>query len=123
MPLNDYFQNDKMTIHFINERQNRIDFIDKHDKTIGRPIQQFIEDKGHKKGIEIHTLTDTGLLIVRNKNSDEIVTIFYLTTERFLALYESIGLSYPKKVFRRVVENEFRGWCNIEKLQEEEKRK
>ena len=34
---------------------------------VGEEVESFIVDKGHENGAEIHTITSTGIIVIRNK--------------------------------------------------------
>ena len=60
------------TIHW-EERKERNDFI--IDQIgIGNPIKTFRWDKGHPNGPELHTITDTGIIIIQNERTKKLVT-------------------------------------------------
>lgn len=60
--------------HYKQQRNRREKLIKKHVNGDGNIIDSFIVNKGHKDGIEIHSITDTGLIIVTNKESGKLVT-------------------------------------------------
>ena len=60
------------TLHW-EERKERTDFIISQIG-MGNPIRTFKWDKGHPNGPELHTITDTGIIIVRNERTNKLVT-------------------------------------------------
>lgn len=40
----------------------------------GNIVDSFVVDKGHRNGPEIHSVTDTGIIIIYNKKSGKMVT-------------------------------------------------
>ena len=60
------------TLHW-KERVDRNEFI-KNEIGIGNPIRTFKWDKKHPNGPELHTITDTGIIIVRNERTNKLVT-------------------------------------------------
>jgi hypothetical protein len=60
------------TVHW-KDRKERNDFI-KNQIGIGNPIRTFKWDKGHPNGPELHTITDTGIIIIRNERTKRLVT-------------------------------------------------
>ena len=40
----------------------------------GKPVQTFKVDRGHRNGAELHTITTTGIIIVRNAKTKKVVT-------------------------------------------------
>ena len=59
--------------HYNEQRNKRQMFIDKYIGD-GNIIDSFVVDRGHKDGAEIHSITDTGLIIIHNQNSGKLVT-------------------------------------------------
>lgn len=59
--------------HWTNDRQDRQKII----KSIGmgNPLFSVNIDKGHPAGPELHTVTDTGLIIIHNVHSKKLVTV------------------------------------------------
>lgn len=55
---------------------------------IGRILDYFVWDKGHKNGAEIHTITTTGLIIVRNKRTKNLVTVLIARPQQIKRYYE-----------------------------------
>lgn len=55
------------------ERQQRNTFIE-NNIGLGEPIRTFRWDKGHPNGPELHTITDTGIIIIRNERTGRLVT-------------------------------------------------
>lgn len=62
----------ELTSHW-DKRRIRNDFI-KNVIGIGHPIRIFRCDKNHRDGPELHTITDTGIVIIRNEITDKLIT-------------------------------------------------
>ena len=62
-----------MSKHYKNDRYDREDIIIS-EIGMGKPIITVEIDRNHPKGPELHTITSTGIIIVRNKRSHKIVT-------------------------------------------------
>lgn len=60
--------------HYKQQRNSRERLIQKYINGNGNVIDSFIIDKGHKNGLEIHSITDTGLIIIYNKESGKLIT-------------------------------------------------
>ena len=58
--------------HYKNDRREREALIKKIG--LGKEIATFKVDKGHPKGAELHTITDTGIIIIENARTHKIVT-------------------------------------------------
>lgn len=55
---------------------------------IGKTLDRFMWDKGHKNGTEIHTITTTGLIIVQNKRTNNLVTVLIARPQQIRRYYE-----------------------------------
>lgn len=58
--------------HYTNdriERENKIKEIG-----IGKAVATFRVDRGHKNGAELHTITTTAIIIIRNERTNKMVT-------------------------------------------------
>ena len=60
------------SLHYEEERRHREEIISKIG--LGTAVATFCVDRGHPKGPELHTITTTGIIIIRNKRSHKIVT-------------------------------------------------
>lgn len=58
--------------HYNRDRQNREEVISKIG--LGEAVVTIRVDRGHPKGPELHTITTTGIIIIRNEKSHKIVT-------------------------------------------------
>jgi len=58
--------------HYLNDRSKRQALIDLIGE--GQPIATFTVDKHHPNGPELHTITDTGIIIIRNKRTKKMIT-------------------------------------------------
>ena len=59
--------------HYQKERKKREDFI-AFVVGDGNVIKEMVVDRGHVNGLEIHSLTDTGVIIIRNKRTGKLIT-------------------------------------------------
>lgn len=58
--------------HYIDDRKIREELIQKIG--LGKEIGTFRVDKGHPNGAELHTVTDTGIIIIRNERTHKMIT-------------------------------------------------
>ena len=58
--------------HYTDDRKVREELIKKIG--LGNEIGIFRVDKGHPNGAELHTVTDTGIIIIRNERTHKMVT-------------------------------------------------
>lgn len=84
------------TNHYKNKRYKREKFINKYLCGDGKIIDSFIVDKGHKNGLEKHCVTDTGLIIVFNLESQKLVTKLIARPNQVKKLYQSVGKKAPR---------------------------
>ena len=87
------------TIHYKTARRRRHDFISSNIGA-GNIIDEFVVDRGHRNGEEIHSVTDTGLIIVKNKMTNKIITELVARPEQLRRLYHSEGREPPKSLLR-----------------------
>ena len=84
-----------MTNHYKNKRCKREKFIHKYIKGDGKIIDEFIIDKGHKNGLEIHQITDNAIIIIRNYNSGKLVTKLLARENQIKRYYKSTEKTPP----------------------------
>lgn len=82
------------TLHW-KERVDRNEFI-KNEIGIGNPIRTFRCDKGHPNGPELHTITDTGIIIVRNERTNKLVTTLIARPGQIYRYYANENKAPPK---------------------------
>lgn len=81
--------------HYRNKRYKRNKFIDKCLNGDGNIIDKFIVDRGHPKGVELHSITDNGIIVVRNLESNKLVTKLIARPQQIKRYYESTGRQPP----------------------------
>ena len=82
------------TEHFDLDRQDRDNFI--HNVLgIGNVIEEFVVDRGHVGGAEIHSVTDTGIIIIRNQLTDRLITELIARPAQLRRLYQTRGEKPP----------------------------
>ena len=84
------------TNHYRNKRYKRENFINKHLCGDGNVIDSFIVDKGHKDGLEKHCITDTGLIIVYNLESQKLVTKLIARPQQIKRYYKDDDKTPPR---------------------------
>lgn len=88
---------DLTSIHFSTERQGRDAFIQEHIGE-GEIIDSFVVDKGHPGGSEIHSVTDTGIIIIQNQKTNKLITKLIARPEQLRKLYHSVSRRVPRKI-------------------------
>ena len=83
--------------HYSTERQERHAFI---QETIGEGniIDSFVVDRGHPGGAEIHSVTDTAIIIIHNQRTHRLVTELIARPEQLRRLYRIENREVPKEV-------------------------
>lgn len=74
-----------MSYHFAMERSKRNNLI--RLIGIGKPIDEFIVDKGHPKGPERHVITDNAIIVIYNYYSGKMVTKLIARPEQIQRYY------------------------------------
>lgn len=84
------------TNHYKNKRYRREKFINEHLCGDGHVIDSFVVDKGHKDGLERHDITDTGLIIVYNLDSQKLVTKLIARENQVKRYYQNVDRNPPR---------------------------
>ena len=82
------------TIHW-QERCERNEFIESQIG-LGNPVRTFRWDKGHPDGPELHTITDTGIIIIRNEITNRLVTMLIARPGQIFRYYAKENERPPK---------------------------
>lgn len=83
------------TKHYKNNRYKREKFISGLGES--HIVDGFVVDNGHKNGLEVHSITDNGIIIVHNLNSGELVTKLIARPQQIKRYYESTGRETPEE--------------------------
>ena len=81
--------------HYYKRRYKRQNLINRYIGD-GNVIDSFIIDRGHKDGDEIHSITDTGLIVIHNKDSGKLVTKLIARPEQIKRYYKGFNKQPPK---------------------------
>ena len=90
--------------HFMTNRKDRQEFIEERLGT-GNEVRSFYVENGHANGAEIHTVTDTGVIIIKNAITGKIITEIIGRPAQLKRLYSSIGEEVPKKLLKTAYKN------------------
>lgn len=58
-------------------------------------IDGFVVDKGHKNGLEVHSITSNGVIVIHNLHSGELITKLIARPHQIERYYESTGREKP----------------------------
>lgn len=82
--------------HYKTNRYDREKFINSRLDGDGKIIDSFIVDRGHPKGAEIHSVTDNGIIIIRNQVTGKLVTKLIARPSQLKKLYNNVDREPPK---------------------------
>lgn len=91
---------DERTIHSF-KRDERFERVE----GIGETVSGFLVDKNHKDGLEKHFLTSTGLIMVRNYNTNRFITVLVARPGQIRRYYKALGRFAPKWLVDVAYEN------------------
>lgn len=86
--------------HYNKQRNQRQKIINRYINGDGNVIDSFVVDKGHKDGLEIHSITDTGLIIIHNKETKKLVTKLIARPQQIERYYKDSNKSPPSWLIR-----------------------
>lgn len=86
-----------ITKHYNNQRYNREKFIEEHLGGDGYIVDGFVVDNRHPNGLEVHSITDNGIIIVYNLVSGNLVTKLIARENQIKRYYKSTGREPPKE--------------------------
>lgn len=89
-----------MTNHYKNKRYKREKFIHKYINGDGEIIDEFIINRGHKNGLEIHQLTDNAIIIIKNYNSGKLISKLIARENQIKRYYKLSGRTPPAQYER-----------------------
>ena len=85
------------SVHHSTERQERHAFIQEHIGE-GNIIDSFVVDRGHPGGAEVHSVTDTAIIVIHNQHTNKLITELIARPEQLKRLYKTKNREVPKKV-------------------------
>lgn len=88
--------------HYLIQRNEREKFIEECLGGDGKVIDSFIINKGHKKGLERHEITDNGIIIIYNLRTYKLITKKIARPFQIKKYYQFTGKRYPKG-YRRIL--------------------
>ena len=81
--------------HYKNHRSEREGFIEEYLHDDGVMVDGFIVDKGHRNGLEVHSITDKGVIVIHNFHSGKLITKLIARPQQIKRYYESTGREPP----------------------------
>lgn len=85
------------SVHYSTERQTRRAFIQEHIGE-GNIIDSFVVDRGHPSGAEIHSVTDTAIILIHNQRTNKLITELIARPEQLRRLYRLENREVPANI-------------------------
>lgn len=85
--------------HYRTERESREYLID-FGIGFGHVVDDFVINRGHKDGPEIHSVTDTGIIIIYNKKSGKMVAKLIARPGQVIRYYKNEGKEIPWEIVK-----------------------
>lgn len=82
--------------HYKAQRNERDKFIKEHLGGDGKVIDSFILDKGHIHGKEKHDVTENGIIVIYNAETNKLVTRLIAREWQIKRLYNNVGREPPQ---------------------------
>lgn len=82
--------------HYKHTRGKRQRMIDKVLNGDGYIIDGFVVDKKHHDGLEVHSITDTGVIIIHNYHTGKLVTKLIARPQQIERYYKDTGQQPPE---------------------------
>ena len=83
--------------HYNSERVSREYLID-FGIGLGHVVNDFVINRGHKDGPEIHSITDTGIILIHNQKSGKMVTKLIARPGQIARYYLAEGRVAPQSI-------------------------
>jgi len=93
-----------------NERKQRKEIY--KDLFNGSYENTFIIDNHHPNGLEVHDIFNTGLCIVRNKNTKKIITYKALRPSQYKRYYQALNIRYNNSTLKQCMINQSNNYNN-----------
>ena len=81
--------------HYQSQRYKRERFIEECLGGDGYIVDGFVVDKGHKMGLECHSITENGIIIIHNYHSNALITKLIARPQQIIRYYEYTGRQPP----------------------------
>ena len=91
-----------LTDHVVNDRLDRITAI-LTTVGVGEVVYKFQESNQY--GPNVHCITNTGVIIIKDAHEDKIITMFMLTERRLFAYWKTHMASRPPQYLVKLVGN------------------
>lgn len=86
----------RVSEHYKDKRHDREELINECIKGDGKVIDSFIVDRGHSKGIERHEITENGIILIYNNQTNKLVTKLIARPWQIKRYYRGIDREPPQ---------------------------
>lgn len=100
-----------VSYHYSTERTRREELISEIGH--GEIVDSFVVDRGHQNGAEIHSVTDTGIIIITNQNTHKLVTELVARPEQLRRLYSLEGRTPPRRILKKAYAHNFKHYNTV----------
>lgn len=99
--------------HYEDDRRIRQKIIEMNRLDEGKSIASFRVLYGEDKRPQIHTVTSTGLIIIKGEGSSRVITKIIARPKQIKRLYRSVGLEPPQSLLDIAESNKERGLSRV----------
>lgn len=85
----------KVSKHYNYKRNRRERMIEKYLHGDGKVIDSFIIDRGHKNGLERHEITENGVILIYNNDSNLLISKLIARPQQIKRYYKDIEKEPP----------------------------
>ena len=89
---------DNKTLHLTEERQKRLELY--QDNAVF--FHGFIVDKDHKNGLEVHFISEQGVIYIFNMNSTKFITTLNARPQQIKRYFRELGLSIDRNTYKAI---------------------
>lgn len=101
-----------METEHIKYRKSRVNFIE-DNIGIGSILDTFLVDKGHVNGKEYHSITNTGIIIIKNARTEKLITMLIARPQQVRRYYLKENKQTPKEVILLAEKHTELGYNNL----------
>lgn len=101
------------TYHYLHDRQERKKLIQQIG--YGKVVKSVVIDRGHKKGAEIHQLSDTGIITIYNQFTHKLITKLIANPHQVRRYYTE-NETPPKNIVKLAYEHTQKGYNYCQRI-------
>lgn len=99
--------------HYRSQRNKREKFINECLGGDGKVIDSFIVDKGHPHGLEMHDITNNGIIIIYNARTNKLISKLIAREGQIKRYYYNAGKEPPSCLIDLARQHESLGYNHI----------